>query len=477
MTTDGTATEQHPAPHFGSVCVLGLGKSGLAVARYCLESLAALDGCVSSLTLYAGARTAEGMQAAAPFIAEGIEVIFDDEEVVGHYDTCVVSPGISMNSTFYISAQAASAVIMSEPEFAYLLSPENWIAITGTNGKTTTTALCAYLLNESNIEASAVGNIGDPCITAVRDRQPGRYLVAELSSYQLASTHGFSPRAAVLLNITPDHLSWHGSHQAYIDAKMKVFSALAQDALAVVDISTPDAALCAEKLKDRDLQLLTIDTSRNEVLPSTAGCVGGVLTVRFGEEEPIVLCAVSELSIKGEHNVINALAAAACALFCGADTASVIRGLKRFAPLEHRIEPCGMVDGVAYYNDSKATNTDAVLKALTSFDEKPLIVLLGGKDKGTDLRELVEACASRCKAVVCYGASRERFLAAFADSAIEVLEGDHLVDALQVARAHACPGDVVLLSPACASFDEFNSFEHRGESFKTYVAAMQGDHS
>lgn len=463
------------APRFGKVCILGLGKTGEAVAQFCFLALAQDNPVVESLTIYGGAGNDKTLAAAKPFIQAGFEVFFDTEEVCGSFDTCVVSPGISQNSAFYHSAAAASQDIMTEPEFAYLLSPKNWIAITGTNGKTTTTALTAHLMREAGFSARAVGNIGDPCITAVCDRREGEYLVAELSSYQLASTKRFSPRVAVLLNITPDHLAWHGSHEAYIAAKMKIFDNLDFDALAIVDVADPEAAVCAGILSERGTRVLGVDTQAWEVVSDGAGLVDGVLKVSIQGMGVFELCTVDELAIKGEHNVTNALAAASAALYCGAASACVTRGLKTFKPLEHRIEPCGCVDGVEYFNDSKATNTDAVLKALTAFGDKPLIVLLGGKDKGTDLAELVQACNSRCKAVVCYGQARERFLAAFDGCEIDVLAASGMIEAAGIAGNIAQAGEVVLLSPACASFDEFDSFEQRGDVFKEFIAHLPGE--
>lgn len=460
-------------PHFGSMLILGMGVSGIAVSAFCLEALAASSSLIDGLTVYAGKGDERNRAAAQPCMDAGVEVLFDTEEITGHFDTCVVSPGISENSPFYRSGAAASDVIMSEPEFAWHLSPDRWIGITGTNGKTTTTSLCAHLLRACGMDAVSVGNIGDPCITAVRDREPGSYLVAELSSYQLASTHELSPEAAVLLNVTPDHLAWHGSHEAYTAAKMKLFDNLAPDALAIVDVHDRGARRCAEVLAQRGTRLLGIDPEMGEAAEGRAAVVDGRLCIWLPGAEPVMLAPVEELAIKGEHNLVNALAAAAVVLQVGVDPVLLTAALPTFQPLEHRIEPCGVIDGVGYFNDSKATNTDAVLKALTAFGTSPLIVLLGGHDKGTDLSDLVEACTRRCRTVVCFGEARERFLAAFDAADVEVLTADHLHDALLLARDHARPGDVVLLSPACSSFDEFDGFEQRGTVFKGYVKELQ----
>lgn len=196
----------------------------------------------------------------------------------------------------------------------------------------------------------------------------------------------------------------------------------------------------------------------------------GVLSVRFGDDV-MRLVDADELSIKGEHNASNALAAASAAIGLGVDAARVAAALRTFAPLEHRIEPCGTVRGVQCFNDSKATNVDATLKALAAFGRKRPIVLLGGDDKGTDLAELVAAAEAHCKAVVCFGAAGQRFFDAFDESSCPRKKAGCLEDALDVALADAVAGDIVILSPACASFDEFSCFEERGEAFKSLVAA------
>jgi UDP-N-acetylmuramoylalanine--D-glutamate ligase len=204
------------------------------------------------------------------------------------------------------------------------------------------------------------------------------------------------------------------------------------------------------------------------------------LTIAYNGTEH-ALCTVDELNIKGDHNVINALAAAAAAEVLGASDAAIIEALKTFHPLEHRIEPCGEVGGVGYYNDSKATNVDATLKALTSFPGRPLVVLFGGRDKGTDLSELVEACKTGVKATICYGEGGPRFFEALAplkDAGVDVIECAGMREAFDAAVEMAASNDVVLLSPACASFDEFSCFEERGEVFKSYVAELtaKGSH-
>lgn len=461
-------------PETFDLLVLGLGSTGLAVARW---GAAHLGERVRSVTVYGGAASAPSAETDA-LGAAGVLFVFGTELVEGDYDVCVASPGISEFSAFFARGREHALAIMGEPEFSWRLSPEHWIAVTGTNGKTTTTSLVNHILNESGRASVAVGNIGLAPIAAVDDRAPGSWFAAELSSYQLATTSMLHPRVAVLMNITPDHLAWHGTLDAYAAAKRKIFANQEPGDLAVVCVEDAGAraALSAARSTGAAVCELSHDDSG---AASAAFCDEGVLVVRLnGVEHRLVPTA--ELRIRGAHNELNALAAAAAALWVGASDEDVRAALVSFTALEHRIEPVAQIDGVRYINDSKATNTDAVEKALTAFPDEPVVLLLGGSDKGTPLEEFVEDVAhSTVRAVVCFGDARQRFLDAFVEAAgrhdIDVAEAEDLADAVDVARSLAERGDVVLLSPACASFDEFSGFEERGRAFKELVAALGRD--
>jgi UDP-N-acetylmuramoylalanine--D-glutamate ligase len=468
----------------GRVLIIGLGKSGRIAARYCLDLLGSR---VRSIAIAAGPFNDEADAFACSCREKGATVLFDHVDIQGTYDICIASPGISQFSDFYRSAQAASGEIMSEVEFAWResRSDSKWIAVTGTNGKTTTTALCAHLLATAGMKVKAVGNIGDTCLEAVA-RDDADVFVSETSSYQLASTIRFAPDVAVLLNITPDHIKWHRSHEAYVAAKCKILANLASapDGVAVLDAVDGTVREQVRTLRargnERGFDYIPIgakDGLSADMRQMCGSCNAAfvrasdqMLSVAYRGRE-YELCTADSLLIPGEHNIGNALAAAAAALAVGADLAAIRIGLTTFSSLEHRIEACGQVNGVSCYDDSKATNVDATSKALAAFDPKRPIALLGGDDKGTDLGELVAAAQGHCKAVVCFGAARRRFLAAFEDTAIPVYAAVHMEDALDEALAHAHEGDIVLLSPACASFDEFSCFEQRGEVFKKLVAA------
>ncbi|MDY2777824.1 MAG: UDP-N-acetylmuramoyl-L-alanine--D-glutamate ligase [Collinsella sp.] len=457
-------------PQTFSLLVLGQGSTGLDVVAWALRHA----DRVRSITVYGGGSSTPSDDTRR-LEAQGVDFVYGTESVVGVYDVCVASPGISEFSLFFDSARRASALMMGEPEFAFRLSPERWCAITGTNGKTTTTSLIHHLLVGSGMAASAVGNIGRPTIDAVDGRVSGDWIVAELSSYQLATTSKLHPRVAVLLNITPDHLSWHGSLDNYAAAKAKLFENMGADDLAIVNVDDEGVHDILDRILVPSRRVLSL--SREDSLARDAAFVReGGLVVRLGGVEHD-LVPVDELGISGEHNVMNALAASAAAIECGADLDDVRAGLRSFAPLEHRIEPCGEIDGVRYFNDSKATNTDAVEKALTAFPDNHVILMLGGHDKGTPLEGFADVVIDHVAAAVCFGEARARFRKALEDAdgsnTIDIAEADDLRDALDVARSLASRGDVVLLSPACSSYDEFLGYEERGRFFKARLEQIR----
>lgn len=466
------------AATLGDVLVLGLGKSGKAVARYCLDLLGSR---VNSLTIAAGEPNDDARAFARECERRGAKVYFDRYTFEKRYDLCIASPGISQFSRFYENAAAASSAVISEVEFAWRESraDSRWIAVTGTNGKTTTTTLITHILREAGESVAAVGNIGNTCIDAVAADEADVF-VAEVSSFQLASMDLFAPEVAVLLNITPDHLYWHMTFDAYAEAKKNVYRRLSvSKGTLVIDAVCDVTRTCIKEFKNDEARgfdyipigcAAGLDCSMKEACGSrnAAWLHDGMLRVEYGDES-IELVAASSLRIKGAHNASNALAAASAALAAGVAPEHVRRGLRSFMPLEHRLEPCGDIAGVAFFNDSKATNVDASCKALSAFAPGSAIFLLGGHDKGTELDDLVRDASAVCSGVVCFGAAGERFAKAFADSGIDVARAEHMEDALDAAIAMARPGQSVVLSPACASFDEFDSFEHRGRVFKQLV--------
>ncbi|MGI6045474.1 MAG: UDP-N-acetylmuramoyl-L-alanine--D-glutamate ligase [Eggerthellaceae bacterium] len=496
--------ERKYAPYsLGRVLVLGLGRSGKAVVRYCVRLLGTR---VDELYIAAGKQTEDaqafleqlsipadkvkfGNQAVSDFLTEIMETA--EEPAMPIFDLCIASPGIPPATDLFKQASEISGEVISEVEFAWRESRESsrWIGVTGTNGKSTVTACIAHLLGLGGYRVSAVGNIGNTCTTEVEKDACDIY-VAELSSYQLAETKYFAPDIAVLLNITPDHLAWHKTYEAYQKAKFKIFANLnaRPDSYGILDTTNDIVRAEARFLlalgpDRRKFPLLcmgtdggiTCDARKALRSPNSAFLrEDGMLCLGI-EDKEIELINRSELLIPGEHNVSNALMSASAAVLAGEDLADVREGLRTFKSLEHRIERCGSINGVICYNDSKATNVDATLKALASFPHERVIALFGGDDKGTNLESLVCSSYEHLFGVICFGQAGKRFEDAFNTHLEGRPEGfivrrvAHMEDALDCALTYTKKDDIILLSPACASFDEFHSFEERGTIFKELV--------
>lgn len=465
-----------------SLLVVGYGVTGKALIMAALELRAREQ--LETVALVPGMTNVHQISHELDeLITRGVRVYHDISEVDEQIDIAVVSPGISPLSDLYQRAQQISGELMSEPEFAWRLRPESWIAITGTNGKTTTTSLVHHLLCHAGIASKAAGNIGQPCISAVMENEPCVY-VAELSSYQLHSTSQMRPNQAAIINITPDHLAWHGSHEAYAAAKTSLIDRLTSTSLAVLNVDDASLSAYVHTLVSHSMRMGVVSVVRDEhglvriketypQLSAYAGVRSDGMLVYELNHECHELCLVDQLNIAGDHNLTNALIAALLAADAGCSSRDIAAGLQSFMPLEHRLEPVATVRDVLYVNDSKATNTDAALQALTAFPHRHTVVLLGGADKGTSLEEFAKQVAQCCKAAICFGAAKKRFSQALIEAAkledITLAECDTLRDALLIATQLSAPGDVVILSPACASFDEFTSFEHRGQVFKELV--------
>ncbi len=488
----------------GKVAIVGLGKSGQSMVRYL-----ARDNLerIQSLFVAAGKENdpikdfLESIDCDKMTWAFGDEAFGSlDEATPVSYDLCIISPGIPFWHPLYQKAKLASRKLMSEVEFAWSESDpaSTWIAITGTNGKTTTTALLAHILNSSGKRAQAVGNIGDVCIDAVASGDIDTYVV-EVSSYQLATSVDFAPDALIMLAITPDHVHWHTSFELYCEAKCSLFMQMrkwfSSKHVASTQRGKPLVAFDAAcpivgKHIAQELAFISNKGDYVAIAPSVSqalhykdqhncsGCgyIDDDTTLKLiYDNKKYVLANQDELSIKGKHNAINALFASAIAAGLGLGEKVIAASLATFHPLEHRIEPCGEVGGVAFYNDSKATNVDSTLKAIYSFPVKSVILLVGGDDKGTNLDEFCREVVSSCEKVVCFGAAGKRFENAFKKQASQcehtvlIHREEHLENAFNYACHISSKGDIILLSPACASFDEFRSFEHRGSFFKDLV--------
>jgi UDP-N-acetylmuramoylalanine--D-glutamate ligase len=339
------------------------------------------------------------------------------------------------------------------------------LAITGTNGKTTTTALTGALLVEQARPVVVAGNIGTPLAAHALHFAADGLAVCEVSSFQLETIDAFRPRVAAVLNVTPDHLDRHGTLAAYLDAKARIFANQSEADCAVLNADDEGARRLAPRTRAR-----VVWFSRRRPLDHGVFVQDGWVMARLnGDVERI--CPLSDIALRGAHNVENVLAATACALWAGLAPQAIRRGIARFRGVAHRIEFVRDLAGVHYYNDSKGTNVASTIKALESFSER-IVLIAGGLGKGQDFAPLADAARGRVSRAVVIGKDGPAIAAALAAKGIPVTTSASLEAALQAARALAEPGDVVLLSPACASFDMFDNFEHRGDVFKTLVGAL-----
>lgn len=437
------------------IVVIGLARTGAAVAR-CSRALGA------RVTVLEQAERPTDEQAAAGLTGMGVELVFGSAgfALPAGADMVVPSPGVPPRAPAVGAAQAAGLPILSEVELAFRLTERPVIAVTGTNGKTTTVTLLGEMLAAAGITSDVCGNIGRPMIdfALAKQRDP---LVVEVSSFQLEFTGEFAPKTAVLLNITPDHLDWHGAFDLYKEAKQKIFNRQKPTDFAVVAAGEPfvPAGLAAERV--------VFGGSRGGVF-----CRNGWITHDLGAGA-VRIFPVVDLFIRGRHNLENAMAATAAALVSGVDAEFVAAALKNFKGVEHRLEFAAESGGVLYFNDSKATNPEAAAKAIGAFDEK-IVLLAGGRNKGNNFEGLAREAAGRVKLALVFGESASDLSKAFARYSVETRKVGALDESVRLAAAAASPGDVVLLSPACASFDMFSDYEARGRCFKEAVLAELG---
>jgi len=442
-----------------SVTVVGLARSGVAACRL----LRALGARVTGTDARAAAALSPEARALG---AEGVRLVVDGHppEAFAAAELVVVSPGVPADHPALATCRARGVPVLGEIELAYRTMTAEFVAITGTNGKTTTTALTGALLAESGRSILVGGNIGRPLAAEALDFPADGWVVAEVSSFQLETTDAFRPHVAAVLNVTPDHLDRHGTVAAYADAKARIFRAQGREDWAVLNADDPGATALAPRVRARLLWF-----SRREPVTQGAWVRDGWVTLRLrGQDQPI--CPVGEIFLRGAHNLENVLAATACAGVLGVPPERLRAAIRAFRAVAHRIEWIRERAGVAYYNDSKGTNVDATLKALAAFDE-PIVLIAGGRDKGQRFDALADAARGRVKAAIVIGEGQATLgLALRAVTRVE--EAASMGEAVRRAAALAVPGDVVLLSPACASFDLFRDYEHRGAVFAEEVRAL-----
>ncbi len=381
-----------------------------------------------------------------------------------NFDFVVKNPGIPYTLPLLIEAEKKGIPIYTEIEIASWVTDSPIYAITGSNGKTTTTTLVGEILEAARLEPVVAGNIGRVLSGVVEQVGPQNPIVLEVSSFQLMGVFTFRPKIAALLNLYTAHLDYHGSFEAYADAKWRMFQNMNQEDFAVLNY---DQAAIRERASNLQTNIIWFSRKSSD-FPQGICLVNGVVSlVRDGVHSPII--DAKDIALKGEHNLENALAAAAISIWAGASISNVQYVLSRFRGVEHRTEYVRTVSQVEYYNDSKATNAEAAIRALRSFP-KNIVWIAGGLDRGDDFHSMEQDIQAHVKVAILLGQSAEKLETACRKSGIEHVERVATVEEA-VAKAHkiAESGDTVLLSPACASWDMFHSFEERGRIFKDAV--------
>ncbi|MEX2981974.1 UDP-N-acetylmuramoyl-L-alanine--D-glutamate ligase [Streptomyces sp. C36] len=457
------------------ITVAGLGVSGISAAR-------ALAGLGARVTVVDGGDSEALRERAATLQEQGIAVRLDDAHTLPEGTELVVtSPGWKPESPLFAAAAEAGVDVVGDVEIAWLLRDDKsapWLAVTGTNGKTTTVQMLASILEAAGLRTAAVGNIGTPIIDVVLGEQEYDVLAVELSSYQLHWAPSLRAHSAAVLNLAPDHLDWHGSMRAYAADKGRIYEG--NTVACVYNVEDPRTE---HLVREADVEegCRAIGFTLGAPGPSMLGVVDGLLVDRaFVEnrhQQAQELAEVSDITPPAPHNIANALAAAALARAFGVEAAAVRDGLRAFRPDAHRIAHVADVDGVAYVDDSKATNTHAAQASLAAYGS--IVWIAGGLAKGATFDELVTASAPRLRGAVLIGADRALIREALARHApdvpvvdLERTDTGAMAAAVQEAARLARPGDTVLMAPACASMDMFTNYNKRGEAFAEAVRAL-----
>ena len=438
--------------------VVGLGKSGVASALF-------MKAHGARVTV-SDTKSGDELRNEIPALLDhGITV-----ETGGHgertfrgQDLIVVSPGVPVDAPPLVQARSLGETVIGEIELAAQFLPGPIIAITGSNGKTTTTALTGEILAAAGFPVLVGGNIGTPAITLAERARPETAIVLEVSSFQLETIQTFRPKVAVVLNVTPDHLDRHRTFEVYTDAKARIFENQQGSDFAVLNADDPTCVAMSARTRAQ-----VFFFSRQKEVQQGAWVRDGNIVFRGPEDQREIL-QISEIPLKGAHNLENVLAAVCAGMLMGCAPENIRQAVREFKAVEHRLEFVETIRGVDYYNDSKATNVDATIKALESFPAN-IHLILGGKDKGSDYTVLNDLIRQRVKRIYTIGAAAAKIESQVKGA--EVVHAETLENAIRKANATAQAGDVVLLAPACASFDQFKSYEHRGKLFKEIVAVL-----
>jgi UDP-N-acetylmuramoylalanine--D-glutamate ligase len=440
------------------VLVVGLARTGIATALFC----AARGAQVTA----ADARSESDLREAAEKLrAAGVLCEFggQSDRLFVNQELIVPSPGVPADNPRLLAARKAGVAIWSEIELAFRFLRGRLVGITGSNGKTTTTSLVEHILRGAGYSTILAGNIGTPLIARVEESRDDTVTVVELSSFQLELADTFRPNIAVFLNLTPDHLDRHHTLEAYGAAKAKIFANQGDTDSAVLNADDPATMRYAPARPQ-----VSWFSRKQRVAQGAYIKDGQIIFRRDGEEQSIL--QVADIPLVGAHNLENVLAAVAATKLGGASAPQIAKGVASFAGVEHRLEFVAEITGVRYYNDSKATNVDATQKALEAFPGNVLIIL-GGKDKASDYTALRDHLRQRAKLALLIGSAAEKIDSQIAGS-VPVEKAGTMEKALEMAERLARPGDVVLLAPACASFDQFENYEQRGRVFKDLVHSL-----
>lgn len=441
------------------VLVVGLARTGVATALFCAKRGAIVTATETRPESELGDAPAKLREAGV-----ALELGGHQEKTYLAQDLIIPSPGVPADDVLLAKARSKGITVFSEIELAYRFLEGEMIGITGSNGKTTTTTLVHHILETAGRKALLAGNVGTPLISCVEQTHSDTVSVVELSSFQLELAVTFRPDIGVFLNLTPDHLDRHKSMEAYTLAKARIFAKQTELDAAVLNADdAPTVALAPKKPQ-------VFWFSRKKAVEQGA-CVKGedIVIVHRGKEEFVM--KVSDIPLAGGHNLENVLAAVMAARLAEVDPATIGRGVRGFAGVEHRLEFVAEIGGVRYYNDSKATNVDATLKALDAFPGG-IFLILGGKDKGSPYTPLLQPLREKAKLALLIGAAAEKIERDIIGS-VAIERAESLERAVEIASHLAQPGDVVLLAPACASFDQFENYEQRGRVFKSLVAGLK----
>lgn len=445
------------------VLVIGMGKSGLESAKFLKNKGAELyiqDNKTMEEFDEDTQKTIEDLN--------GELYLNEMPDNLTEMDMIVVSPGVPADIPLIKEAKEANVKVIGELELAYLFSKGSFVAITGTNGKTTTTTLVWEIFKAAGIDARLVGNIGSPVIASLKGENEKTWYITEVSSFQLETIKEFSPRISAILNITPDHLDRHKTIEAYGKVKGRIKENQGPEDFTIVNFDDKSTLAVASGTK-----ATLASFSKFYDIKFGGLIIDDYIAVLDSDGNRHLVCKVDDLNIPGNHNLENVLAATTIAYFAGIDTKIIGKVLSEFKGVEHRLEDCGTVKGVQYVNDSKGTNTDAAIKAIEAM-KKPIILIAGGYDKKANFTSFVKAFGTRVKHLVLIGATAVKIKNAAENQGFKnTVILPNMQEAVKEAARRAEEGDVVLLSPACASWDQYENFEERGKDFKSAVEVLK----